>query len=196
MSLIIRQASKILEVTYIVPMEVAEARAEMDGVRRDVTSACERLARVYERQGWKALGYPSMVACMRAELDLSKTRGYELLAYVKIKKNLEGVSAIAEKIPEINEAQAREIKHLPPQAQREVWEASVKATNGKPTAKAVAAQVREQACPAPKPASPSGRRAQREDNYRRRINALLDRASSKLEQETYEWLAERLGVSS
>lgn len=198
----IRQASKILDVTYIVPMEPAEARSVADGIKSKLVEVVEKLKEFHDRQGWKALGYASWDQCLQTEFRLSRQRAHQLLNYGQVKQNLAqleaNVSTIVDTLPAINEAQARELAKLPAEAQQEVWKASVVATNGKPTAAAVAAQVsayRGSVRPAPKPVS-GGRKASPREDVRVRCKALLDTCSDRLVREVYDLLQERLeGVS-
>lgn len=201
----IRQSSKILDVTYRVPLTDTEYQAlvqtghERLGDMQKAAHGFEDVLReLHDRQGWKNAGYASFDAFVEGEFHFSRPRAYQLIAYAKVKQNvLPSGNEVSTRVDTPTEKQARELNKLPAAAQREVWEETVKASNGKPTAKAVAAQVNvyngmTHAAPKQKSAGQPKRR----DDVRTRCKALLDTCSERLAQEVYDLLQERLGVSS
>lgn len=117
----------------ISPMTTTEARRLVAEIKTGVASVGEKLLELYEREGWRVLGYPNWRECVMAELDFEKSHVYELLNFAKVTRNL---SAIAESYPlPTSEAQTRVLASLTPEQQREVWAAAVdSALDGQPTA--------------------------------------------------------------
>lgn len=116
----------------IAPMTKDEARELVIKIKAGISAVGEKLLELYEREGWKTLGYSSWRECVITEFDFEKSRVYELLNFAKVIRNL---SAIAEKYPlPANEAQARPLSKLTPQLQCTVWPIVVEtAPNGKIT---------------------------------------------------------------
>ncbi len=199
----ITQNSKILDVTYIIPMEADEARQCADGIRTRLYDVAVKLNEMHERQGWKALGYTSWEVCTEAEFHFTRQRAHQLMEYGLVKQNIERLpaqtSTTVDVLPGINERQARELAKVEPEHQREVYAEAVKATNGKPTASAVAEQVnayRGFTRSVPKPGAGGKRSSNGRGDAKTRCKALLDACSDTLAEEAYEWLSERIGVSS
>lgn len=191
---VIRQNSKIADVTYIVPLTEGEARQLTNSIKAHLQAADAQILELHERDGWKALGYTSWRDCIQAEFNLTQSRGYQLLALARVKRNIiplpSGDSTIVEKRPVINEAQARVLSKIPAGRQREVYEEAVtKAPNGKPTARQIAQVLTK---PVPKPL-PSKKPVQRDDT-RSRCKALIERMSERRVQQLYETLCDELGV--
>lgn len=117
----------------VASMTKDEARELVTEIKAGISAVGEKLLELYERKGWKALGYLSWRECVMVEFDFEKSRVYELLNFAKVTRNL---SAIAEKCPlPANEAQARPISKLTPQLQCTVWPIVVEtAPNGHITA--------------------------------------------------------------
>lgn len=61
------------------PMTAEEARQYVGWINSCLDDARAYLLELYERQGWRALGYDSWHACIQAEFRLSRTRVYQLL---------------------------------------------------------------------------------------------------------------------
>lgn len=132
----------------LVMMDVTEARRYAEAIRGNLQSAGRMLLELYEREGWKALGYDSWRACAVAEFRQGQAYLYRQMRAAEVTRQL---SPIGETV--INEAQARELGRLPDaEARAEVW-AEVQATHPE---KITAADVREAvnrhpSAPAPRP---------------------------------------------
>ena len=88
---------------------------------------------MYEREGWKALGYDSWRACVASEFKQSQAYLYRQLEAAQTER---AISPIGEK--QIPESHLRPLTHLEPSEQKEVWDKAVKtAPEGKVTAKHV-----------------------------------------------------------
>ena len=60
-------------------MTAEEARRIIDQIRTGLENVRSLLLDLYEREGWKALGYGSFVECAEAEFCASKSQAYRLL---------------------------------------------------------------------------------------------------------------------
>jgi hypothetical protein len=89
-------------------------RAGLEDIRRDVLD-------LYEREGWRALGYTSWRECAVKEFQQSQPRLYQLLAAAQVDRE---ISTMVEKPVVIPERQARELAPLvksDPETARAVW---------------------------------------------------------------------------
>lgn len=85
--------------------------------------------------------FTSFDAYLRERWDLSRSRGYELIAGALVVAN---VSAIADGRQPLNEAQVRPLTVLEPDQQRQAWARALQtAPNGRVTARHVAQIVRQ-----------------------------------------------------
>lgn len=118
---------------------VDEIKAGMDGVR-------ERVFRLHEGEGWRALGYRSWRACVTAEFPQHVRTLYKHLEAAKVERNVCPIGHNSEPLPE---SHARELSKLKePEKQREAWAKAVgTAPKGKVTAKHVAEVVRRHSPP-------------------------------------------------
>jgi hypothetical protein len=113
-------------------MSVQEARECITRINSNLIDTRTLILDLYERQGWKALGYKNWRECAVTEFNQSQQYLYRQLEAAKAEKN---ISPIGEKIPE---SQLRPLTHLEPEQQREVWQKAVEtAPKGKVTAKHV-----------------------------------------------------------
>jgi hypothetical protein len=86
---------------------------------------------LYEREGWKALGYKNWRECATDEFKQSQSRLYELLDAAKVERNISDMS----EMPRLTKRVVDQLKDLPPGQQKEVYEAAAEtAPNGKVTA--------------------------------------------------------------
>jgi hypothetical protein len=92
------------------------------------TTARALLLDLYEREGWKALGYESW-----EKWGMSKTHANRLISSAEVRENLTPMGVVP-----TSERQTRPITSLPPDQQRDVWEEVVRtAPAGKVTARHV-----------------------------------------------------------
>jgi protein gp37 len=122
-------------------MTIEEARTLTEEIRKDAYGLRSKLTEMYERDGWKVLGYASMKEYMLKEFpDLSQTNLYNQLRAGRTEQNLSEFT-IVNSIPEsvLRPISENEYIHQP-EAQREIWqEAVAQSPKGKPTAKDVQA---------------------------------------------------------
>lgn len=115
-------------------MTAIEAREVAEQIRVHLDDARGLILDLYERKGWKALGYGSWRECVIGEFDQSKSHLYRQLDAAKIERE---ISPIGEKAKPIPEGQLRPLKELPEGTRAEAYREAVEKTEGKPTAKAV-----------------------------------------------------------
>ena len=75
-----------VEVITAQPISAAEARHLTESIRLSIQSSRAALLELYERQGWRALGYPSWAACVQAEFGQSFGNLYEVLRAAKTER--------------------------------------------------------------------------------------------------------------
>jgi hypothetical protein len=129
-------------------MTEAEARATIEKINNHAGQIRALLLALYEREGWKALGYSSWRQCITAEFKESESYLYRLLEAGKTEKNItqvvqnqQNVSPIGEKEP-IKESVLRPLSKLKkPEQQREAWKEATRDNNTKPSAKQVETAV-------------------------------------------------------
>jgi hypothetical protein len=142
-------------------MDQVEARQTVEQIKTHLDSARRQLLDLYEREGWRALGYTSWRDCATAEFGQSSAQIYRLLSAAQIEQ------AIDSPIGEIPESHLREVAKLDtPDQQRQALQAAHAATGGKPTARDVR-QAAEQIKPT-RPNAPAGW-VWRDDNSLRRL---------------------------
>lgn len=123
-------------------MDEHEARATITRIKTRIDLARGELLDLYNREGWRALGYRSWRACADAEFGGSQATLYRQLEAAQIAQSL-GDSQF-ENLPT---SQLQAVKHLPPEQGRQAIEHAHAATNGKPTAKAVREAAEQIAAP-------------------------------------------------
>lgn len=101
----------------------AEASALTERIRGHIDAAWADITKAYEGKAWKALGYTSWEAYVKAEFDMSRQRSYQLIDQGRV------IHAIAEATGEsvnhgrhISEREAREIKRDLPAVTSEIRE--------------------------------------------------------------------------
>jgi len=117
-----------------------EARECVVSIKASVGRARNLLLDLYEREGWRVLGYSSWRECVANEFGQSQAYLYNQLQAAQIERN---ISSIEEKgiVPE---SQLRPLQQLEPDQQCEVWaKANETAPNGKITAAHVQSVVDE-----------------------------------------------------
>lgn len=90
---------------------------------RPLTQLRVSLLDLYERQGWKPLGYKSWRECVTSEFRDKQRYLYYQLEAAKTERNLCTMVQTAEKIPE---RQLRPLISLKPKEQKEAWDKAVK----------------------------------------------------------------------
>ncbi len=90
-------------------MSRAEAQTLVQEIRADVNALGEKLLRLKDGRGWKALGYSSWRECVAAEFKQSQSQLYRLLHAVEINHQLQGVDPA---LPELPERHVRELNKL------------------------------------------------------------------------------------
>jgi hypothetical protein len=134
----------IAPTSAVVMMSAAEARSCVDGIKGHIESARKLLLDLYEREGWKALGYESWRECAVAEFGESKSQLYRELEAAKIERNISPIGEIGS----IRESHLRPLGKLEPDQQRKAWEEAVEtAPNGKVTAAHVQEVVEKRSPP-------------------------------------------------
>jgi hypothetical protein len=134
----------IAPTSAVVMMSAAEAHSCVDGIKGHIESARKLLLDLYEREGWKALGYESWRECAVAEFGESKSQLYRELEAAKIERNISPIGEIGS----IRESHLRPLGKLEPDQQRKAWEEAVEtAPNGKVTAAHVQEVVEKRSPP-------------------------------------------------
>lgn len=122
----------------LAPMTESEARACADSIKAGIFNVGRQLLDLYERDGWRVLGYTSWRECAQIEFGFKQSHVYRLLEAAEIERN---ISPMGE-IDFVPERQLRPLAALPPETQRTVWQQAVEtAPNGKITAAHVQSTV-------------------------------------------------------
>jgi phage N-6-adenine-methyltransferase len=132
----------------IVLMDRAEAREKTDQIRSNLTQARRLLLEMYEREGWRALGYGSWREYGQAEFGYSERRIYQLMNAAKVEAN---VCTNVQNDTPIPESHLRPLTNLEPEQQQEVWQAA-QASGERVTAKTVQ-ETRDELYPPPSESS-------------------------------------------
>lgn len=133
------------------PMSAEQARACIEAIKERVEDIRILALELYEREGWRSLGYESWRECVTSEFDQSQSYLYRQLQAALIERE---ISPIGEKLGAIPESQIRPLAKLPdPEQRKEAWEeAKAAAPGGKPKAKHVERAVNQRlGKPDPKP---------------------------------------------
>jgi hypothetical protein len=113
-------------------MTTNEARGCIDTINHYLDSAHAALLDLYEREGWRALGYDSWRACVVAEFGYSESHLYRLLDAARIERN---ICANGGDVASVPERTLRPLAKLPPERQPEAYqEALDTAPDGRLTA--------------------------------------------------------------
>lgn len=116
--------------TELITISEAEARAITERIKQSLTEARCLLLEMYEREGWKALGYESWREYGQVEFGYSESRIYQLMDAAKVERN---ISTMVEK--SIPERHLRPLTRLEPEQQSAAYQQAVEtAPNGKVTA--------------------------------------------------------------
>lgn len=121
--------------TIIQPMTETEANDCLRKIKLHLTDARNEILALYEREGWRALGYTDWIECVQSEFkDYSQARIYQLKEAAEVQRNISNSTVVENAIPERYLRPISQAK-LQPEQQREVWRvANETAPNGKVTA--------------------------------------------------------------
>ena len=100
----------------LVAMDAAEARACVTAINARLNGARQLLLELYEREGWRVLGYDSWRECVVAEFQQSKTHLYRQLEAARVERE---ISPIGE-MPSLSDYHLVRLPRLPAQDRREV----------------------------------------------------------------------------
>jgi hypothetical protein len=144
-----------------VEMTKSCARDLTDRIKTAGEQFAVMLYRAHEERAWAALGYASWKEYCQAEFQMSKTRSYQLLDFVEIKREIQKSTIVDS--PQ-NESQTRALKVVPTNKRVEVWEAAKENTPAgeEPKAKEIKAVALEVLEPEPKSDSRSPRQIERD----------------------------------
>jgi hypothetical protein len=130
------------EPVEIVLMSQDEARRAVETIRTNLDSTRRLLLDLYNREGWRALGYSSWRDCAQAEFGQSVAYLYRQLSAAKIEQEMDSP------IGEIPESHMREIaKSAPEDRPRVIERATELAGDGPRTAKHITQAANEIALP-------------------------------------------------
>jgi hypothetical protein len=121
-------------------MTKTEARGLVERIRSHITDARRDVLELYEREGWRVLGYDSWRDCVVTEFEQSQRHLYRLLDAAKVERNLSQVFDNQQNdcpIGQMPEGVLRPLSKLKPDQQREAWKAAT-AVQPQPTAAFVA----------------------------------------------------------
>jgi len=111
-------------------MTETEARKCVEEIKRGVLNIRVRLLELYEREGWRALGYGNWRDCVTVEFDQSQSYLYRQLEAAQVERNISPIGEIGIFL----ESHARPLTSLEPEQQREAWALAVEtAPEGKVT---------------------------------------------------------------
>jgi hypothetical protein len=143
-----------VETAVAVPlMTEAEARVKLKLALDGIDDGFALLLEVHAREGWRALGYPSMAACLQAEYGKGRTQAFDVTTALRISTAL---SVWADTTVLVPPKHARELRRLPDEASIvEVHAEVVERTGGAPTTAAYRAAVEQRLAPESAELAPS-----------------------------------------
>jgi hypothetical protein len=122
-------------------LSAEEARQIVKNINGRLEQSRKDLLELYDREGWKALGYSSWGACVRAEFEGSSTALYRQLAAAKIERDVFGDSRIGNPVPA---SQLEAAAKAPPEKRAQVFDrADALAGAGPRTARHIAQAAAE-----------------------------------------------------
>lgn len=133
------------------PMTREEAVALTERIRRTQDEWCRLVYEAHERQAWKAMGYRGWTEYVYAELPMSKSRAYQLLARAKIAL---AIGALEKSTPVDNITRGadtklpteRQMRQLPAPARERIVQAASASTESARAQLAVEIAAAEDAC--------------------------------------------------
>ncbi|WP_422923096.1 hypothetical protein [Singulisphaera sp. PoT] len=130
-------AAATVSVTVQKPMNREEALATCQVIRKGLDDIREMALELRDREGWKALGYPSWAECIAGEFGRSKNYINRQIAAALIEQEVVPMGT-APAQPRIPERQLRPLAAIEPGKRAEVWEeAKATAPEGRLTARHV-----------------------------------------------------------
>ena len=125
--------------TAIVLMDKVEAREITDRIKANLVDTSELVFDMYNREGWRALGYESWRACVVAEFEFSQSHAYRLLSHGQVVKNIKDSQlGNPDIILPATQHQTEPLAKLPPKQQSATWQKVQKVTEKpQPTAKEI-----------------------------------------------------------
>lgn len=156
-----------------------EAQALVTRIKRNLDGMRADLLELYEREGWKALGYPSWRECAVAEFGASAATLYRQLEAAEIERDVRGDSQVEKNQP-IPTVQLQAVKELSPTERRQAFERADMLAGERPR---TAADVRQAAAEI-KPSADEQRLTTIREHLVRAAGA-GDNASSNFYQEAY-----------
>lgn len=161
-----------------------EAQALVTRIKRNLDGMRADLLELYEREGWRALGYDSWRACAVAEFGASAATLYRQLEAAEIERDVRGDSQV-EKTQPIPTVQLQAVKDLSPAERKQAFERADALAGERPR---TAADVRQAAAEIKPPPA----RETDDELYTRRARKILDtldqwdeREHTRLFQEAY-----------
>lgn len=115
---------------------VIEIKAQLDGATRLIGHVRQGLVKLYDGQGWLALGYPSWRACVAEQFGTSAAQLYRELKAAHVEQSLSPTGGITGELPETH---ARELPANDPVAQAMIMTI---AKNTAPGKKVTASHIR------------------------------------------------------
>lgn len=105
----------------LLEMTSREARHCIEAINAHMAGARMLIKDLYDRQGWRALGYASWRECVVAEFEQSQAYLYRQLSAAQVETNISPIGEIGT----IPESHLRPLSPLEPEEQRTVWELAV-----------------------------------------------------------------------
>lgn len=126
----------------LLPMTGDEARQIVDRIKGHLNEARRLIYDLYQREGWRAMGYGSWRECVVAEFEQGENMLYRQLQAAEVEFIL---FDNCQKVGEIPEGQLRPLAPLrnDPDAVREAWNLANERTDGQPTGRDVQEAVDE-----------------------------------------------------
>lgn len=126
----VAECERLAQTKLLPPMTQGEARACIEAIIGHLRTARARILELYEREGWKALGYLSWRECVSAEFGQSQSYLYRQLAAAFVERVISPMGEIGV----MPERQAREYGGLEPDEQKALAALSKAVLGDKPTA--------------------------------------------------------------
>lgn len=128
------------KVEVIAAMSRDEALQCIQEIRLQLRSLRKLVYDLWEREGWRALGYPSFRQCIISEIPYTEQQIYNELYAAQIEVNIYAGACIGQ----ISERHLRPLRRLPAEQQPEVWQQiQITAPDGKITIRHVEQVIRK-----------------------------------------------------
>lgn len=155
------------DTTVVSVMTEAEARECIAKINEHMNTERALLLDLYERHGWRSLGYQSWRECVVAEFTQSQALLYRELQAAQIEQRI----STQVEIGTIPAKQLRPLAALTPMEQPIAWREANERSDGKPTARIVEQVVREMLSPEDDAPDPPLEEIQVTDIRKSRMNA-------------------------